>query len=312
MNQITILTPTLNRARELEKAMNSVVEAGLPKYEHIIIDGDSKDDTSEIIKHFPNITFISEPDNGLYEALNKGLLIAKGEYIGWINSDDAFKPNALYPLLQILETDLNIMAVFASAEIDFGIKNMPYVLIPSIKKEEILHRVTLDSVSMNACLFRKSVFDRIGLFNTTYKVVSDRDFLFRFGLSGMAYSSVDQVIYTYIAHPDSLTFADRYIGNENANLEEMRMAHEHFCSSVSLDIRNICIKWHSRASANAAIIFIDKKKYHQAVLTARQGFHIDLAWLTYFLKQETLHLIRKYVPALMRRKFNRFRRYLSN
>ena len=96
-SKITIITVTKNSEKYLEENILSVFNQTYKNYEHIIIDGDSKDKTKNIIeKHKDKISyFISEPDQGLYFAMNKGIQKATGDIIGILNSDDIYFPNAL-------------------------------------------------------------------------------------------------------------------------------------------------------------------------------------------------------------------------
>jgi glycosyltransferase involved in cell wall biosynthesis len=93
---LSIITPTYNRANYIMDAVESVLSQDYPNVEHIIIDGQSKDGTLELLGRYPHLKVISEPDSGMYDALNKGLMKAQGDVIGWVNSDDLFLPESVY------------------------------------------------------------------------------------------------------------------------------------------------------------------------------------------------------------------------
>lgn len=101
--KISIVTPTYNSARYLEATIKSVVDQGYSNLEYIIVDGGSTDNTIEIIKKYDKyITWwISEPDNGMYDAINKGFEKSTGEIMAWLNSDDMYHPGALNIVSQI-------------------------------------------------------------------------------------------------------------------------------------------------------------------------------------------------------------------
>ena len=94
---ISIITVVYNGAKTLEQTIKSVLEQTYPNIEYIIMDGGSTDGTIEIIKKYENkiALWVSEPDNGLYDAMNKGIHKATGKFIGMINSDDWYEPNAV-------------------------------------------------------------------------------------------------------------------------------------------------------------------------------------------------------------------------
>ncbi|MBE3118097.1 MAG: glycosyltransferase [Candidatus Atribacteria bacterium] len=87
---ISIITPSLNRADMIVTAIESVLAQNYPYFEHIIIDGGSTDGTLNVLGKYPHLRLISELDRGMYDAINKGLALASGEIIGFLNTDDLF------------------------------------------------------------------------------------------------------------------------------------------------------------------------------------------------------------------------------
>ena len=87
---ISIITITFNAQETLKPTMESVCSQSFRDYEHIIVDGASKDDTLKIARSYEGVRILSEPDRGLYDAMNKGLHLAKGEYVIFLNSGDTF------------------------------------------------------------------------------------------------------------------------------------------------------------------------------------------------------------------------------
>lgn len=112
--KVSIITSTFNSERTILDTLNSVKNQSYKDIEHIIIDGQSTDSTMQIIDNFDNknIKVISEPDNGIYDAMNKGLNNATGEIVGLLNSDDTFFTNEAVHLIVSALTD-NIDACFS-------------------------------------------------------------------------------------------------------------------------------------------------------------------------------------------------------
>lgn len=309
---ISIIIPTYNRRETIETAIQSVFAQWIDDLEFLIMDGGSTDNTEQIVNQYPGVQFYSEPDEGLYFALNKGLKIAQGKYISWLNSDDYLKPGVLRGMIDELEKDPSLMAVFASAEISPDRVGKSSVLVPSIKPGQLIQHVTRDGFSLNAMVFRKIVFDTLGGFDTRYKISADRDFLFRFALSGMSFKSIDDVLYVYQSQPTSLTYGNQMESKLQANLEEMQMAAEYWKGISSLCVDpEMCKSWHSRASADGTILLLFNGKIARAIKMALAGINVDKGWFSVFLKLFILELSRKIFSQRFRSKFSRYRHFLT-
>jgi glycosyltransferase involved in cell wall biosynthesis len=92
---ISVVTPSLNAVETLGQTLTSVREQGYRRIEHIVIDGGSTDGTLELLAQTDGIRYVSEPDRGLSHAVNKGIAMASGDVIGWLNADDFYLPGAL-------------------------------------------------------------------------------------------------------------------------------------------------------------------------------------------------------------------------
>jgi len=113
--KFSIITVTKNSEKHLEKNILSVQNQTFKSFEHIIVDGNSKDKTKSILrKHKTNLKIISENDNGLYHAMNKGIKLAQGDVIGILNSDDYYYPKALNIIKNYFSMNPEIDFVFVS------------------------------------------------------------------------------------------------------------------------------------------------------------------------------------------------------
>ncbi len=180
--KISIITVCYNSAKTIEQTIQSVLSQQYAAIEYIIIDGASKDDTVAIIQKYQDkiAVFISEPDKGIYDAMNKGIALASGEIIGFLNADD------LYADERVITSVVNAMH---SPTLDACYGDLIYFQDKS--PEKILRY--WESTPFRAGLFskgwcpphptffvRRAVYERCGVFNTTYKMGNDVELMMRF------------------------------------------------------------------------------------------------------------------------------------
>ncbi len=204
---VSIITPSYNRAGMITNAIESVLAQDFQAFEHIIIDGGSTDNTLEILQQYPHLKVISELDQGMYDALNKGLEIATGEIIGFLNTDDMYAENIFATIARKFDNP-DIMAVTGRAIVISELSDGMIEVVNNYSPQDssLMESSTLGSNFFNAWFFRKSTFNRIGKFNPSYKIVGDRDFMFRFALNNLKYTIINNLVYKYRMHKDSLTF----------------------------------------------------------------------------------------------------------
>ena len=175
--RISILTPSYNQGAYIEDNILSVLSQDYPNFEHIIIDGGSTDNTIPILKKYEHLKWVSERDKGQADALNKGLFMATGDIIGWINSDDYYENNALH----------EAAAIFNNGEINWVIGNITNLYsdtgecVPQKSPRVTYHALIKnpDIVRQQAAFFRKSAIEMVGGWNAGFYMVMDYDLWFR-------------------------------------------------------------------------------------------------------------------------------------
>lgn len=175
---LTVITVNLNNAEGLRKTLESITSQTSDDYRQIIIDGASTDKSIEILQKFShyNISLISEPDSGIYEAMNKGILKATGDYLLFLNSGDTFFSNDIVARFiagnhqeEIVSGDIVIKKNNNSE--DFHIKASPVVISPEFLFNEYLPH--------SGTFIKRTLFDRAGLYNENNKIVSDWEFFLK-------------------------------------------------------------------------------------------------------------------------------------
>lgn len=111
--KISIVSPSFNQGRFIEDAIQSVLKQNYENFEHIIIDGGSTDNTLKILEKYPHLIWVSEPDEGQSDGINKGFRVATGDIIGWLNTDDYYLPGTFSIVVSKLSDD-SIDAVYSN------------------------------------------------------------------------------------------------------------------------------------------------------------------------------------------------------
>jgi glycosyltransferase involved in cell wall biosynthesis len=205
--KISIITPVYNRESFVTQAIDSVLSQGYENFEHIVIDGGSTDGTLDLLKKYPHLRVISEPDEGMYDALNKGLDIAQGEIIGFLNTDDQYAQGIFGTISKYFD-DPNLDAVAGQAvfyEENKAGERVEKMRLSSSLPDGLYKQIVGSGCLMNAWFFRRSLCLEAGKFNPKYKISGDADLMIRFRMKDFRYRLLDLPVYYYCSHADSLT-----------------------------------------------------------------------------------------------------------
>lgn len=179
--RISIVTPSFNSKEYLERAIESVVNQNYPNLEHIIIDGGSNDGTLHLLnKYKQKITWISEPDNGQGDALNKGFQMSTGEIIGWLNADDTYQPKTIWEAIKYFQSNPNVDLLYSHFNFIDGKEQIYYTnCVPRFSLEKLLYGNIVPNAGM---FFRKQVIEKVGGINPNLHYVLDWEFVLRIAL----------------------------------------------------------------------------------------------------------------------------------
>lgn len=171
---ISIITVVYNNVSHLQKTFDSIFSQNYKNYELIVIDGNSNDGTIEVIKrNASNIKFwLSEPDRGIYDAFNKGMKYAKGDYLGFVNSDDILLPDALHILK-------NYIQKFPEADFFFGAVKKHWGTLHGYKPWKIRFSWGFYSSHSTGFFIKSKSAKLIGDYNLKYKYSADYDYFYR-------------------------------------------------------------------------------------------------------------------------------------
>jgi glycosyltransferase involved in cell wall biosynthesis len=201
--KVSIITPSLNQAQFIERTIQSVLAQQWTPLEHIVLDGGSTDGTLDILKKYgAHLRWISEPDKGQSDAVNKGIKMAAGDVVGWLNSDDIYYPGAVKLAAEFLAAHSELDAVYGMADYvaadDSIIDSYP---------TEPWHFPRLKDVCFicqPALFLRRSVFERHGYLDTDLHYCMDYEYFLRLGRAGIRFGYLET----------KLAGARMYVGNK--------------------------------------------------------------------------------------------------
>lgn len=170
----SIITVVLNNENHLEKTFKSVFNQTFKNFEYIIIDGGSKDSSLKIIKKYQKKIdyWISEKDKGIYDAFNKGMSLARGKFVGIINSDDLYKKNALKIIARYIDKYPDIDFIFGSVRKHWGV-------LHGYKPEKIHYSWGFYSSHSTGFFLKNTSAKKVGFYNLKYKYHADYDYFYR-------------------------------------------------------------------------------------------------------------------------------------
>lgn len=207
--KITIITPSFNQGVYLEQAIKSVRVQQYPTLEHIIVDGGSTDNSVNILEEYSSrcgwrqLRWISEPDHGQSDALNKGFKMASGEIVGWLNADDLYHPGCFRNVLEGFQR-------FPAADIIYG----DYAWVDAEGRAFQLRRETSFSkfvllyhhmlyVPTTATFFRRRFIDEGELLDISYHYAMDYEFFVRLAERGYRFQHISRTLADFRSQPAS-------------------------------------------------------------------------------------------------------------
>ena len=202
---VSIVTPSLNQGAYIEETIRSVLEQDYPDLEHIIVDGGSTDATLDVLRRYPHLMWVSEPDRGQADAVNKGFAMARGAIFGWLNADDLYLPGAVSAAVEALQESGCALVHGGWRQIDEHgrtIRDVEPVPFDYRRQLEEANRVAQPSG-----FFTREAFEAVGGLDVRYRYAMDYELWLKIG-ARFDVCHVDRVLGAYRYHPESKTVAE--------------------------------------------------------------------------------------------------------
>ncbi len=226
--KISIVTPSYNQGKFIEKTILSVLNQNYTNLEYIIIDGGSTDESVEIIKKYEKKLhyWISEKDSGQSEALNKGFAKAGGEIFGYLNSDDIYLDNTLNFISDFFNNNKKVDIVYGNClVIDERDKVLNLSVALPFKLEEHLNGVF--SIPQPGSFWKAEVFKKAGEFNINNHTCMDGEFFAKAGLKDFKFKSINKNFASFRIHTSSKTgdytssLKEKYLEDQKDYIESL-------------------------------------------------------------------------------------------
>jgi GT2 family glycosyltransferase len=255
---VSIVTPTLNRAATIGDVLASVAAQTYGLIEHIVVDGGSTDGTDQIVERFSRtarhpIRWISQPDTGMYHAINRGLLMARGGVLAYLNSDDLYFPWSVHTAVRALQAGCDFVfgdvAILRKTDESMDFRLQFY---RRFDPGYSLHHLRLAQATV---FWTRSAMETTGPFNQDLRFLGDVEYWVRGGLAGSRFCHIDEVLAFVVEHPSTLSV--QHAGAVRAELESIRDAYSpHFGLPKHAKIRKkveaLRWRWRQRAFRSQA------------------------------------------------------------
>jgi len=199
--KISIVTPSLNQGQFIEETIRSILLQGYPNLEYIIIDGGSTDDTVHIIKKYePWLAYwVSEPDNGQAQAINKGFKKSTGEIVAWLNSDDYYEKSIIGIVANQLLSKKNDIIFGNSNDVDSDGNFIQSIILSPFN---VLEAFFCNPIQQHSCFWKYYVFKDCGFLLEKYHYAFDHEFWIRCALK-KEFNYIPITFANYRQHPNS-------------------------------------------------------------------------------------------------------------
>ncbi len=210
--KVSIITVCYNAAATIEKTIQSVASQTYPDIEYIVVDGASSDNTLSIVRRYKVSKIVSEKDQGIYDAMNKGIRLAAGGILYFLNADDyLYDPQVIQNVVEAYAQDDQLQVLYGKVKyVDIPVKLTRTMKLDDFEYKSDLDLVLKRFICHQGIFAHKRTFEQIGVYDTSYKICADFEWFMRAARRGIKRSYLDRFI--AVVSSGGVSYTKRYGG----------------------------------------------------------------------------------------------------
>jgi len=224
--KISVITPSFNSITTIRETIESVLKQDCQNWEHLVMDGGSKDGTVELLREYPHLIWISEKDQGHYHAMNKGVERARGDVVTILNADDCYRPGALAKVMKAFDEHPDWDGLFGDIIYVDSESREIYRRQEAVFDYNVLRFSGVCYVIHQTLFVKKTAHDRLGLYrHKEFLNSADYDFILRLGQAKCRIGHVPEFLVNYRYHDHGQSADLRVIRNMIRESRLIRAGH---------------------------------------------------------------------------------------
>ena len=267
--KISIVTPSYNSDLYIEDCIQSVLDQNYPNFEHVIIDGGSTDKTISILQKYSHLKWISEPDKGQSDALNKGFQMATGDIVGWLNADDFYQPNIFTCISRTFAEHLNVDIIYGNWNFVNGKRRLikRFQTVPFNQKAIIYYGPFIGSTAL---FFLYLIVEEKILLDVRFKYAMDWEWYARLGKLNKRFLFVNQTFANFRLHGK----------NQSHKFKQMTDMDRHFTRSRQLAEAYAIKRCYGHCWGNGRVNIFEEASYrflwwyYKTIISIKKAYYI--------------------------------------
>ncbi len=259
--KISVVTPSLNQGRYIEATILSIVSQGYPNFEHIVIDGGSTDETLDILRKYPHLEWVSEPDRGQTDAINKGIERCTGDVFAYLNSDDVYLPGAFQAVADYFSKHPEVGVIVGDGDaIDDDSRFLRHYPARLEEPQDLLRFWEWGTgfcIPQSSVFLRRQLLDQFGLFDEDYDLAMDYEMWLRLA-AGCRFGVLHQTLAAFRLADETKTHRHRY----GMTLEAFRASRKYARLAPARERLALALRAHREAAGHLLTLAEEQLREH--------------------------------------------------